>query len=94
MPGHTAALWGSAHPHAAHSTRNDPIQVADGGKLGFRHGNLHSFTGDKKVPLANMFVSMCNAVDVPVTRFADSTGPMKMLHTRSTFRSNMRVFRQ
>jgi hypothetical protein len=72
----TVVLWGSAHPHASHSTRNYPIQIAGGNKLGFKHGKLHAFEGDKKVPLANLFVSMLNAVDVPVEKFADSTGPM------------------
>lgn len=75
----TVVLWGSAHPHQAHNTKNYPIQVAGGNKLGFRHGNLHQFIGAKKVPLANLFVSMLNAVDVPVERFADSTGPMPQL---------------
>ncbi|MBI1375790.1 MAG: DUF1552 domain-containing protein [Phycisphaera sp.] len=70
----TVVLWGSAHPHASHSTKNYPIHLAGGNALGFRHGNLHAFEGDKKVPLANLFVSMLNAVDVPVERFADSTG--------------------
>jgi hypothetical protein len=50
--------------------------VAGGNALGFKHGNLHSFKGDKKVPLANLFVSMLHAVNVPVKSFADSTGPM------------------
>jgi hypothetical protein len=31
------------------------------------------------VPLANLFVSMLNAVDVPVEKFADSTGNMSQL---------------
>ena len=75
----TIVLWGSSHPHASHSTRNYPIQIAGGNKLGFKHGNLHAFEGDKKVPLANLFVSMLNAVDVPVESFADSTGPMTEL---------------
>jgi hypothetical protein len=72
----TVVLWGSAHPHASHSTRNYPIHLAGGNHLGLRHGYLHSFEGDKKVPLANLFVSMLHAVDVPVQKFADSTGPM------------------
>lgn len=72
----TVVLWGSGHPHASHSTKNYPIQVAGGGGLGFNHGKLHAFAGEKKVPLANLFVSMLNAVDVPVDRFADSTGAM------------------
>lgn len=72
----TLVVWGSAHPHASHSTRNYPIQIAGGNELGFKHGKLHSFEGDKKVPLANLFVSMLNSVDVPVERFADSTGEL------------------
>jgi hypothetical protein len=72
----TLVVWGSAHPHASHSTKNYPIQLAGGGKLGFSHGNLHEFVGEKKVPLTNLFVSMLNAVNVPVKKFADSTGPM------------------
>ena len=72
----TAVLWGSAHPHASHSTKNYPIHLAGGSKLGLKHGNLHAFEGDKKVPMANLFVSMLNAVDVPVDKFADSTGEM------------------
>lgn len=75
----TLVLWGSAHPHASHSTKNYPIQLAGGNKLGFKHGKLHAFEGEKKVPLANLFVSMLNGVDVPVTSFADSTGPMTEL---------------
>ncbi len=75
----TVVLWGSAHPHASHSTRNYPIQVAGGNRLGFRHGNLHAFEGNRKVPLANLFVSMLNAVDVPVVNFADSTGTLTQL---------------
>ncbi len=75
----TVVLWGSAHPHASHSTKNYPIQLAGGNKLGFNHGNLHAFEGDKKVPLSNLFVSILNAVDVPTEKFADSTGAMTEL---------------
>lgn len=77
----TLVLWGSAHPHASHSTKNYPIQIAGGNELGFRHGSLHDFIGDKKVPLANLFVSMLNAVDVPVEKFADSTGVMSDIYS-------------
>lgn len=79
MLDHTVVLWGSAHPHQAHNTQNYPIQVAGGDALGFEHGKLHRFVGDDKVPLANLFVSMLRAVDVPVERFADSTGAMTAL---------------
>jgi len=79
MLDHTVVLWGSAHPHASHSTRNYPIHLAGGNQLGFQHGRLHDFRDANKVPLANLFVSMLNAVDVPVDRFADSTGNMSQL---------------
>ena len=75
----TVVLWGSAHPHASHSGKNYPLHLAGGNALGFKHGKLHAFEGDKKVPLANLFVSMLNAVDVPVKNFADSTGAMTEL---------------
>ncbi|MEX0866405.1 MAG: hypothetical protein WD030_03535, partial [Pirellulales bacterium] len=76
MLDNTVVLWGSAHPHQSHSPRNYPIQIAGGNALGFKHGKLHAFEGDKKVPLANLFVTMLNAVDAPTERFADSTGQM------------------
>lgn len=75
----TLVLWGSAHPHASHSTQNYPIQLAGGTALGIRHGHLHAFEGPRKVPLANLFVSLLQAVDVPVARFADSTGALPEL---------------
>ena len=79
MLDNTVVLWGSAHPHNSHSTRNYPIQVAGGNELGFKHGKLHKFTGNKKVPLANLFLSMLHSVDVPVKKFADSTAEMSEL---------------
>ena len=77
----TLVLWGSAHPHASHSNQNYPLHLAGGSHLGFKHGRMHAFEGAKKMPLSNLFVSMLNAVDVPVERFADSTGAMTQLTT-------------
>lgn len=79
MLDNTLCLWGSAHPHASHSGLNYPIQLAGGNNMGFKHGSLHEFVGDKKVPMANLFVTMLNAMDVPVERFADSTGTLSQL---------------
>ena len=79
MLDNTVVLWGCGHPHASHSTHNYPIQLAGGNKLGFKHGKLHKFVGEKKVPLSNLFVSMLNAVDVPTKKFADSTGELTNL---------------
>ena len=75
----TTVLWGCAHPHASHSTKNYPLQIAGAKNLGFKHGKLHKFVGKKNVPMANLFVSMLNAVDAPTKKFADSTGEMKEL---------------
>ncbi|MEO2145544.1 MAG: DUF1552 domain-containing protein [bacterium] len=72
----TAVLWGSAHPHASHSNVNYPLQLAGGNALGLSHGRLHAFEGARKVPLANLLVTLLDAVGAPVERFADSTGPM------------------
>lgn len=75
----TVVLWGSAHPHQAHNTRNYPIQLAGGNRLGLKHGSLHQFLGSEKVPLANLFVTMLQSVGVPVDRFADSTGTISQI---------------
>ena len=75
----TLVIWGSAHPHGSHSNQNYPIQFAGGNKLGFKHGNLHDFIGDKKVPFANLYLTMLQSLDLPVQKFADSTGIMSQL---------------
>lgn len=75
----TLVLWGSAHSHHAHGTKNYPLLFAGGNALGFKHGKLHVFEGAKKKPLANLFVSMLNAVDAPTAEFGDSTGEMTEL---------------
>lgn len=76
MLDNTAVLWGSAHPHGSHGTKNYPIQITGGNKLGFKHGKLHTYGESNKVPLGNLFVSMLNAVGAPTESFADSTGEL------------------
>ena len=75
----TIVLYGSAHPHASHSGLNYPLQIAGGKNLGFKHGYQHEFDGDKKVPLANLFVTMLQAMDIAADKFADSTGNLNQL---------------
>ncbi|MEM6507838.1 MAG: hypothetical protein AAF711_20580, partial [Planctomycetota bacterium] len=79
MLDNTLCLWGSAHPHASHSGFNYPLQLAGGKNMGFKHGSLHEWVGDKKVPMANLFVTMLQAMDIPTTKFADSTGTLPEL---------------
>jgi hypothetical protein len=47
--------------------------------MGFRHGQLHEFVDDKKMPMANLFVTMLHAMDIPAEKFADSTGNLDQL---------------
>jgi len=65
---HSASLVGGELRRATHSCNavERPVlrSFSEAGKQG------HS------PPLTNLFVSMLNAVDVPVKKFADSTGPM------------------
>ena len=79
MLDNTLCLWGSAHPHASHSGFNYPLQLAGGKNMGFRHGQLHEFVDDKKMPMANLFVTMLHAMGIPAEKFADSTGNLDQL---------------
>lgn len=79
MLDNTIVLYGSAHPHASHSGYNYPLQLAGGKNMGFHHGHLHEFVDDKKVPLANLFVTMLHAMGIDQEKFADSTGNLNQL---------------
>ncbi len=75
----TSVLFGSGMGNAnSHTNTNLPIVLAGGN---WSHGKQLIFdpkaTG--RPPLSNLFVSMLNAVDVPVAKFADSTGNMSQL---------------
>lgn len=75
----TLVLWGSAHPHASHANQNYPLLLAGGNHLGFKHGKLHAFEGEKKTPMANLYVSMLQSLGVETDSFADSNGAMTSL---------------
>jgi len=79
MLDNTLVLYGSAHPHSSHSATNYPLQLAGGKNMGFKHGQMHEFVGKQKVPLANLFVTMLQAMDIPAEKFADSTGTLNQL---------------
>jgi hypothetical protein len=75
----TLVLWGSAHPHASHANQNYPLLLAGGNHLGFKNGKLHAFEGEKKTPMANLYVSMLQSLGVETDSFADSNGAMTSL---------------
>ncbi|MEZ6141186.1 MAG: DUF1552 domain-containing protein [Zavarzinella sp.] len=79
MLDNTIVLYGSAHPHGSHSAYNYPLILAGGRNLGLKHGNLHEFVDNKKVPLANLFVTLLQAVGIDQDKFADSTGNLNQL---------------
>ena len=72
----TLVLYGSACS-TTHDARNYPLILAGGQSMGVRHGQYRRF-GDA-VPLANLFVSMLSALDVPARSFADSTGRLDQI---------------
>ena len=70
----TMVLYGSNLGDAnTHSTTNLPILFAGGG---FRHGQHLAFDRTHNYPLPNLFVNILHRLNVPVERFASSTGTM------------------
>ena len=61
-----------------HSPRNLPIVVA--GRGGGRLSTGQYLTYEPDTPLANLFMSMCNVMEVPQEEFADSTGELKEIY--------------
>jgi Protein of unknown function (DUF1552) len=57
-----------------HDNMNLPIIVAGGGLQGNRH-----LVVDKHTPMANLMLSMINAMGIPQDKFGDSTGPLDAL---------------
>ena len=76
MLGSTLVLYGSSNSKT-HQNRNYPLLLAGGSSLGLKHNHFLKF--DEKTPMSNLFVSMLQALDVPVDRFADSTGTLNGL---------------
>jgi len=62
----------------AHGTRNLPMLLAGGSKLGIRQGQ-HRYYPGSKTPLANLFVTMLQAVGVETDKFSDATGTLNGL---------------
>ena len=69
----TMVLFGSA-TSTTHNARNYPLILAGGNQLGLKHGHHRRFT--ESTPLSNLFVTMLDRMDVPVSGFADSSGEL------------------
>jgi Protein of unknown function (DUF1552). len=73
----TMVLYGSNLGNAnTHVTTNMPMLFAGGG---FKHGQHLAFDRERNYPLPNLFVSMLQRMDLPVEKFASSTGTMRGL---------------
>lgn len=73
----TMVMYGSNLGDAnKHVTTNMPVLFAGGG---FKHGQHLAFDRENNYPLPNLFVSMLQRMNLPVDRFATSTGTMRGL---------------
>jgi hypothetical protein len=78
---HTQILYGSNLGNAnSHETSNLPILLAGGG---FRHGQHLAFDRSHNTPLANLFVTMLQRLNLEVNRFASGTGTLRGLEARA-----------
>ena len=66
-------LYGSSNSRT-HVNRNYPLLLVGGSGLGLRHGQYHRFT--ENTPLANLFVTMLDRLQIDVDTFADNTGEL------------------
>ncbi|MBM4074687.1 MAG: DUF1552 domain-containing protein, partial [Planctomycetes bacterium] len=69
----TIVLYGSG-ASTTHNPTNLPTLVVGGGNFGLSHG---TYWHKDKTPMSNMFLSLLQALDIPETSFADSTGPLR-----------------
>ena len=72
----TQILYGSTNSKT-HVNRNFPLLLAGGNKLGLKHGQYLRF--EEKTPLSNLFVSILQAMELPIDQFVDSTGTLSGL---------------
>ena len=73
---HTVVFYGSSNSQT-HRNSNYPLMLAGGSQLGLKHGRLLRY--DDSTPLANVFVSILNCMDVGAKSFADSTSGLDEL---------------
>jgi hypothetical protein len=74
---HTQILYGSCLGNAnSHSNQNLPLLLAGGG---FQHGQHLAFDEANNTPLANLFVTMLQALGIEAEKFASSTGTLSGL---------------
>lgn len=75
----TMVLYGSGMNNSrGHSTKNLPLLLAGGGKLGLRHGQHLKFETDS-TPMSNLLLTMLQKMGIQQDSFMDSTGTLSGL---------------
>jgi len=77
MLDNTVVLYGSSNSQT-HVNTDYPLMLVGGENLGLRHGTFHQLS-DTTPPLSNMYLTLLNALDVPATRFSDSTSTFSQI---------------
>ena len=72
MLDNTIVLYGSSNSQT-HVNTNYPMMLVGGEKLGLKQGAFHDF-GKKAPPLANLYLTLIKALEVPAKQFSDSSG--------------------
>ncbi len=80
---HTMILYGCGMATGTHSTRNLPLLLAGGG---FRHGDhkVYPEEAGKRVPAANLLLSMLQNFGLEIDRFGTSSGTLRGLEWKTT----------
>jgi len=65
-------LYGSSNSRT-HQNHNYPLLLAGGRGLGVRHGQYLRYN-ETEMRLSNLFLTILDRLDVPVSQFSDSTG--------------------
>ena len=74
MLDNTIICYGTSNSKT-HINRDYPLLLAGGANLGLRHGQFRRL-GPQAPPLSNLYLTLLNALDVPVESFSDSTGTL------------------
>jgi len=72
MLDNTLVFYGTSNSKT-HVNRDYPLLVAGGKNLGLKQGQYHNLQS-AGIPLSNLYLTFLNCLDVPVTKFSDSTG--------------------
>jgi len=75
---HTIVVYGSSNSQT-HRNANYPLMLAGGQQLGLNHGQL--IKSDEKTPLANVYLTVLNQLDVKAASFADSTSTFDAMNS-------------